>query len=266
MTTSNAGMYGNFGQANYSSAKMALVGLSNTLAIEGNKYNIHCNVIVPTAASRLTQGILPDILFNELKPKLIAPVVAYLCHESNEENGTIIESAAGWATKIHNVRGKGTVLRKSLDNDNVTPEDVRDVWDKVTDMTGATHFDSIQEATATLIDILEKMKEGGNNDELSEYEDSFNFGNKDLILYALGIGASVKNSNDLKFLYENHPEFSPIPTFFVLPGLLLSMSSGLVTSSLKHKQIELTNVLHGKFLLFSIIKLFCLPKKIIIIF
>jgi len=87
MTSSNSGIYGNFGQANYSAAKMGLVGLANTVAIEGARNNVLCNVIVPTAASRMTEGILPDILFNELKPKLIAPVVAYLCHESCEDNG-----------------------------------------------------------------------------------------------------------------------------------------------------------------------------------
>lgn len=66
MTSSNSGIYGNFGQANYSAAKMALIGLANTLAIEGDRNNIHCNCIVPTAASRLTQDILPEILYNEL--------------------------------------------------------------------------------------------------------------------------------------------------------------------------------------------------------
>uniref|UniRef100_W8BS21 Peroxisomal multifunctional enzyme type 2 n=2 Tax=Ceratitis capitata TaxID=7213 RepID=W8BS21_CERCA len=242
MTSSNSGIYGNFGQANYSAAKMGLVGLANTVAIEGEKNNIHCNVIIPTAASRMTEGILPDMLFNELKPNLIAPVVVYLCHESCEDNGSYIESAAGWATKVHIVRGKGCVLRTSIDEKATSPEYVKIVWSKVTDMTDAKHLDNISQASGYLLEVLENLKEG----KIGGIEDTFKYSSKDLILYALGIGASLTNQNDLKFLYENHPEFTAIPTYFVQPGLLLSMTSNLVASALPSGSADLSNILHGE--------------------
>ncbi|XP_073827829.1 peroxisomal Multifunctional enzyme type 2 [Musca autumnalis] len=242
MTSSNSGMYGNFGQANYSAAKMGLVGLANTVAIEGAKNNIHCNVILPTAASRMTEGILPDMLFNELKPQLIAPVVVYMCHESCDENGTYIESAAGWATKVHSVRGKGTVLRTSIEQDTISLEAVQKAWGKVTDMSEAKHLNAISEASGYLLEVLEKLKEGGNSD----FEDTFKYGSKDLIVYALGVGATTKNSNDLRFLYENDPDFSAIPTYFVMPGLMLSMTSSLVSTALPEGKADLTNILHGE--------------------
>ncbi|TDG42772.1 hypothetical protein AWZ03_010819 [Drosophila navojoa] len=241
MTASNSGIYGNFGQANYSAAKMGLVGLANTVAIEGQKNNIHCNVIIPTAASRMTEGILPDILFQELKPSLIAPVVVYLCHESCEDNGSYIESAAGWATKVHTVRGKGAVVRPSIDEPS-TLEYVQSAWNKVTDMSQATHINSISEASGSLLQVLENLKAG----DKDAIEDSFSFGNKELILYALGIGASTKNPKDIRFLYENDGDFSPIPSFFVLPGLLLTMSSPLVSTALPNSNADLSNILHGE--------------------
>lgn len=243
MTSSNSGVYGNFGQANYSAAKLGLVGLANTVAIEGQKNNIHCNVIVPTAASRMTEGILPEILFNELKPKLIAPVVAYLCHESCEDNGAIIESAAGWATKVHFVRGKGSVLRTSIDED-VTPEYVRNVWDKVTDMSEAKHLNAIGEASLSLVEVLEKLREGKSAE--NSVTETYKFNYKDVILYALGVGATVTDESDLRFLYENHPEFSVLPTFFILPGLLSVMGSDLTAKAIPHAQFDLTNILHGE--------------------
>uniref|UniRef100_A0A1L8DZ43 Peroxisomal multifunctional enzyme type 2 n=1 Tax=Nyssomyia neivai TaxID=330878 RepID=A0A1L8DZ43_9DIPT len=251
MTSSNSGVYGNFGQANYSAAKLGLVGLANTIAIEGAKYNIHCNVIVPTAASRMTQGILPEQLFKELKPKLIAPVVVYLCHENTEDNGAVIASAAGWAGKVEIYAGKGSVLRTSLHQD-VTIENVRDAWSKVLDMTAAQNMKTSAAASAKLMTILDQLDQpsgqpsGNTNQSNGVYENEFTFGYKDLILYALGIGASVNEPSDLKYLYESHEEFSVLPSYFIQPGLMLTMGSSITKSAITHKEFDLTNVLHGE--------------------
>ena len=92
-----------FYQANYSAAKLGLVGLSNTLALEGARSGIHCNAIVPTAASRMTEDLLPPDFLEALKPGLISPVVAWLCHHDCTENGAVYEAAGGWAGKYRNV-------------------------------------------------------------------------------------------------------------------------------------------------------------------
>lgn len=230
MTSSNSGVYGNFGQANYSAAKLGAIGLANTVAIEGAKYNIHCNTIVPTAASRMTKGILPDDFFDQLKPHLIAPVVVYLCHENTEDNGNIIESALGWATKLEIIRGKGSLLRSSID-ENVTPEFVRNKWSAVTDMKGARHFSNNTEASGYLGSIMEELRDPAAKGRV---EDTYNYSSRDLILYALGIGVSTDNEDNLRYLYENHPDFAAFPTFSVLPGMIMSMSSNLVSSQLKN--------------------------------
>jgi len=73
MTTSSSGLYGNFGQANYGAAKMALVGLMQTLAIEGEKYGIRVNALAPSAATQMTQGVLPEDSLHVLDPSLVSP-------------------------------------------------------------------------------------------------------------------------------------------------------------------------------------------------
>jgi NAD(P)-dependent dehydrogenase (short-subunit alcohol dehydrogenase family) len=78
MTTSSSGLYGNFGQANYGAAKMALVGLMQTLSIEGAKDNVHVNCLAPTAATRMTAGLMPDSVLDYLTPASVTPGLLYL--------------------------------------------------------------------------------------------------------------------------------------------------------------------------------------------
>jgi len=100
MTASAAGLYGNFGQANYSAMKLAQLGFANSLAIEGDKKNIHVNTIAPIAGSRMTETVLPPDLIQALKPEYVVPLVAYLCHESCDVNGSVFEVGAGWIGKL----------------------------------------------------------------------------------------------------------------------------------------------------------------------
>lgn len=109
MTSSATGLYGNFGQANYGAAKAALYGFARTLAKEGEKYNIFCNTIAPVAASRMTEKVMSAELLQELKPELVAPLVAYLCHESSTENGGLFEVGAGWVAKVRLQRAEGKI-------------------------------------------------------------------------------------------------------------------------------------------------------------
>lgn len=135
MTSSAAGLYGNVGQANYSAAKLALVGFSNTLAKEGAKLNIYTNTIAPLAGSRMTETILPPDLVNALKPDYVAPVVAYLCHDSSKENGNIYELGAGWVSRVRFQRSHG--LFHDISNEQsakqFTAETIKAKWKEVED-------------------------------------------------------------------------------------------------------------------------------------
>jgi len=146
--TSAAGLYGNFGQANYSAAKMGVVGLANTLSIEGKKDNIFVNTIAPLAASRMTETVLPPQLLEALKPDYVAPVVAYLVHEGCQETGGVFELGAGFLAKVRLQRTRGAFF--PLDQP-FTPEAVRDRFSEAVDFSeGATNPSSINEASSPI--------------------------------------------------------------------------------------------------------------------
>jgi 3-hydroxyacyl-CoA dehydrogenase/3a,7a,12a-trihydroxy-5b-cholest-24-enoyl-CoA hydratase len=214
MTTSTSGIFGNYGQANYSAAKMGLVGLSNTLALEGVKYNIYCNAFAPIAGSRLTQGVMPPDILEQLKPDYVVPLVLYLCSEICEENGGVFQSAAGWHSKLRWQRTKGVLLhKKGID---VTPEMVRDSWEDITDWSGAEN-PTAQDAMAALTQVIDQKQTGQESGNVANKELSFSYSHRDVILYALGVGVSAKEDySHLKFLYEGHEDFSVLPTFGVI--------------------------------------------------
>jgi len=98
-TGSSAGIYGAFGQANYSTAKLGLWGFTQSLAKEGEKRNIMTNCIAPLAGTRMTETVMPKEVTAALRPEFVAPFVAYLCHESCTDNGALYEVGAGFIAR-----------------------------------------------------------------------------------------------------------------------------------------------------------------------
>ena len=96
MTTSSTGLYGNFGQSNYGAAKLALVGLMQTLGIEGEKHNIHVNALAPTAATRMTEGLLSEKVLAQIQPEAVVPAMLVLAHESAPTRTTLCAGAGSF--------------------------------------------------------------------------------------------------------------------------------------------------------------------------
>ena len=131
MTTSSTGLYGNFGQANYGAAKLGLVGLMSTLALEGAKYNVRCNSIAPVAATRMTEDLMPPEMLARLQPETVVPAVMFMCSD-DAPNKVIFNAGGGGFERSYITLTKGIHLH----GDEMTPEAVAARWDDISSREG----------------------------------------------------------------------------------------------------------------------------------
>ena len=134
-TTSSSGLYGNFGQSNYGAAKMAMVGLMNTLHLEGAKNNIHVNCLAPTAGTQMTEGLIPPAVFKLLSPESVSPAIIFLSGPDAPSRKVL--AAGGGSFAVY--KGFETI-GVSLLPDNVSAEGLAAAWDTVTEESGMQEF------------------------------------------------------------------------------------------------------------------------------
>jgi NAD(P)-dependent dehydrogenase (short-subunit alcohol dehydrogenase family) len=148
VTTSSTGLYGNFGQTNYGTAKLGLVGFMNTLKLEGAKDNIKVNAICPVAGTRMTENLMPPEVVQMLKPEYVTPAVIFLASQ-DAPTGVVISAAAGAFSSAQIVESNGVNLGHAA-----TADDVAANWEKISDFTGAKHFTMGGEHSAHFFELV----------------------------------------------------------------------------------------------------------------
>ena len=147
-TSSAAGVFGNFGQANYGAAKMGLVGFMRVLAVEGAKYNIKANAIAPLALTRMTESLFSGAMAEKLQPELISPIVAFLAHEDCPVSGQLFSVGGGRVAHVFLGETNGYY------SPTLTPEDVQNNWDTITNRDSFAVPSNLGEETALFLNFF----------------------------------------------------------------------------------------------------------------
>ncbi len=254
MTASAAGIYGNFGQANYAMAKLGLVGFANTLAVEGRKRNVQVNTIAPIAGSRLTETVLPKEITDALKPEYVSPLVLWLSHHECEETGGLFEVGGGYFGKLRWERAAGKLYRVGR---AISPDDVRASWKEIAGFEKSEHPASINESMGPIMENLRRGPSKGGN-AFIDVDEALGFrfpsitskyDERDLALYALGVGAGKDPLDDkeLGLVFELHGGgFNALPTYGVVPAInviLEQAKKGVTAPGLRY---GLDRILHGE--------------------
>ncbi|KPI40313.1 Peroxisomal hydratase-dehydrogenase-epimerase [Cyphellophora attinorum] len=178
-TSSASGLFGNFGQSNYAAAKMAIVGFTETLALEGKKYNITANILAPGAASRLTRTVWSEDMMEVMKPDWVVPLVGSLVHASCNITGTIFEAAAGHFSAIRWERSRGLLLEP----ESMTVEDVLAGHAQIADFKDAEHPKSVANS-------LEKLEASRKQPVLNQkgHKEKVSFKGKVILVTGAGEG------------------------------------------------------------------------------
>jgi len=152
-TSSAAALFGNFGQTNYCSAKMGLIGFMNSLRLESEKYNIYINTVAPLAKSQMTENLLPPEILDKMLPEYVAPIVLFLCSDAIKESGGIYNAGFGYFNKVMISSGEGCLIDNS--KGNISPEDISVNWDKISNMENIKGYKDIG---GFILDLLGKIK------------------------------------------------------------------------------------------------------------
>jgi NAD(P)-dependent dehydrogenase (short-subunit alcohol dehydrogenase family) len=148
VTTSGSGLNGNFGQTNYGAAKLAMVGLMNSLEIEGARNNIKVNAISPVADTRMTGGLMEEAVLKYTVAEHVSTGVAWMCSEACNVSGEILCAAGGYYTAVRWYRSEGAGFDPGKP---ATLDEFADSAERIFDFTNAVHYEGVAKKIRELL-------------------------------------------------------------------------------------------------------------------